>query len=144
MSDPNTPTGGSGGYDDPGGYGQGGYGEGGPGQGGPPPPAGGSQARRPAPEPNNFFAALFDFSFNTFVTPMIVRVVYILFTVVIALGLLFWVVVAFTQSAVAGVGVLLLGWIPALLYLAFFRMALEMYYAIVRMSQDINRRLPGA
>ena len=39
---------------------------------------------------------------------------------------------------------MVLGWIPALLYLAFLRMTLEFYYSVVRMSQDINRRLPGS
>jgi hypothetical protein len=91
-----------------------------------------------------FFAALFDFSFSRFVTPMIVKLVYVLAT--IALGLLYivFVIGAFSQSAGAGIGVLIVGAIVALIYLAFIRMTLEFYYAIVRMSQDINRRLPGA
>lgn len=127
MSDPNTPTGG-----------QGGYGAAPP----PPPPPGGP--REPA-EPKNFFAALFDFGFNTFVTPMIVKVVYILITIAIALGWLVFVISGFAGDQPGlGIVALLLGWIPALLYLAFFRMTLEFYYGVVRMSQDINRRLPHA
>jgi Domain of unknown function (DUF4282) len=98
---------------------------------------------RPAPEPRSFFGALFDFGFNTFVTPMIVKVVYVLITIAIALGLLAFIVSGFVSEQPAlGIAVLLLGWIPALLYLAFFRMTLEFYYGVVRMSQDINRRLP--
>ncbi|MDQ4086323.1 MAG: DUF4282 domain-containing protein [Actinomycetota bacterium] len=134
MSDPNTPSGGQGGY------GQGAAPPPPPPPSGPPPdqPYGG----RPA-EPKNFFAALFDFGFNTFVTPMIVKVVYILITVAIALAWVVFVIGGFVgDEPFVGVLALLLGWIPALLYLAFFRMTLEFYYGVVRMSQDINRRLP--
>jgi Domain of unknown function (DUF4282) len=101
--------------------------------------------RSTRPSQKNFFGALFDFSFSSFVTPMIVKVVYVLITIAIALALLGWIVVAFASDQVAlGVTLLVLGWIPALLYLAFFRMTLEFYYSVVRMSQDINRRLPGS
>lgn len=75
---------------------------------------------------------------------MIVKIVYILITIAIAIGLVVWVVAAFFSSVAYGVAALLLGWIPALLYLAFFRMTLEFYYGVVRMSQDINHRLPNA
>jgi hypothetical protein len=37
---------------------------------------------------------------------------------------------------------LVVGPIVVLLYLAFIRMTLEFYLAIVRMSQDIHTRLP--
>ena len=68
-----------------------------------------------------FLRALFDFSFSTFITPKVVRFVYILAT-----GLL----------------VLLVGPIVMLVYLALIRMTLEFYLAITRMSQDIHHRLP--
>jgi hypothetical protein len=118
-----------------------------PGQGGamPPYPSGGQQMAGMSDNGGGgFFAALFDFSFSRFVTPMIVKLVYVLAT--IALGLLYivFVISAFYQSVGAGIGVLFLGAVVALIYLAFIRMTLEFYYAIVRMSQDINRRLPGA
>jgi hypothetical protein len=101
--------------------------------------------RSTPPSQKNFFGALFDFSFSTFVTPMIVKIVYVLITIAIALFWLGWTVAAFVGDQVAlGVALLVLGWIPALLYLAFFRMTLEFYYSVVRMSQDINRRLPGS
>jgi len=86
---------------------------------------------------------LFDFSFTSFVTPKIVKLVYVLATVALGLVYLVVVIVGFVgdQPAV-GVVVLLLGWIPFLVYLALIRMTLEFYFAIVRMSEDINRRLP--
>ena len=90
-----------------------------------------------------FFAALFDFSFNSFVTPKIVKFVYVLATILLVLTYLFFVIAAFADdNAGFGIAVLLLGWIPFLFYLALIRMTLEFYYSIVRMSQDINERLP--
>ena len=92
------------------------------------------------PNSKGFFAALFDFSFSHFITPMIVKAVYIL--AVVALGLL-WVVLllgALSQSAASGLLVLVLGPVVILIYLAFIRMTLEFYLAIVRMSQDVHQR----
>jgi Domain of unknown function (DUF4282) len=89
-----------------------------------------------------FFGSLFDFSFNSFVTPKIVKLVYVVSTIAVAIGYLAFVVIGFKASVGAGVGVLLVGALVAIVYLAFIRMTLEFYYAIVRMSEDINRRLP--
>lgn len=96
----------------------------------------------PSTSPKGFFAALFDFSFTTFITPMIVKFVYILATAVIGLLFLVFLFSAFSQSALAGFFVLVLGPVVALIYLAFIRMTLEFYLAVTRMSQDINQRLP--
>ncbi len=96
----------------------------------------------PAGDEGGFFAALFDFSFSKFVTPKIVKLVYVLATIGLGLTYLLFVVGAFSQNAGAGVVVLLVGAVLALVYLAFIRMTLEFYFAIVRMSQDINQRLP--
>jgi len=53
------------------------------------------------------------------------------------------VITAFAGDNVGfGIAFLLLGWIPFLFYLALVRMTLEFYFSIVRMSQDINERLP--
>jgi hypothetical protein len=72
-----------------------------------------------------------------------VKFVYVLITVGLALGYLIFVIAGFAGDEPAvGVIVLLFGWIPFLIYLAFARMTLEFYYALVRMSEDIHRRLP--
>jgi hypothetical protein len=120
---------------------------GGPPPSGPPPgygmpayPSAGGQP--PNAGDGGFFAALFDFSFNSFVTPKIVKLVYVLATIAVALFYLVFVISAFAKNAGAGVLVLLIGAVVALVYLAFIRMTLEFYFAIVRMSQDINERLP--
>jgi hypothetical protein len=120
---------------------------GGPPQSGPPPGYGmPAYPSAGGPPPNvgqgGFFAALFDFSFGSFVTPKIVKLVYVLATIALALFYVVFVIAAFSNSAGAGVLVLLVGAVVALVYLAFIRMTLEFYFAIVRMSQDINERLP--
>ncbi len=107
-----------------------------------PPPQPGASSDL-AQQGKGFFGALFDFSFNNFVTPMIVKVVYVLAAIAIALGYLLFLVSTFTQSAGLGVVVLIIGPVIAVLYLALIRMTLEFYLAIVRMSEDIHKRLPG-
>jgi hypothetical protein len=92
----------------------------------------------PQTESPNFFGALFDFGFNTFATPVVIKVLYILGLVGIALGYVGFVITAFTQSAGYGLIVLLLGAVVALFYVIFFRVFLEFYYAVVRMSEDIR------
>ena len=104
------------------------------GQPAPPPP--GDQ-----PSAKGFFGALFDFSFEHFVTPMIVKVVYVLAMIALGLGFLVFLVVAFAQDTTSGLFVLILGPIGVLLYLCLIRMTLEFYLAITRMSQDIHQRL---
>ncbi|MGH3928635.1 MAG: DUF4282 domain-containing protein [Pseudonocardiaceae bacterium] len=92
-----------------------------------------------------FFGALFDFGFNHFVTPSIIKVIYVLGLIGIALGYLFFVITGFAGSAIVGIIALLFGPIVALLYLALFRMMLEFYVAVIRMSEDIHHRgLPGS
>ena len=90
------------------------------------------------PSGKGFFGALFDFSFEHFVTPMIVKVVYVLAIVALALGFLIFLATSFSQSAGAGVVVLVLGPIAIVLYLCLIRMTLEFYLAVTRMSQDIH------
>ena len=103
-----------------------------------------STANTPLPRTDTagFFKALFDFSFREFITPKVVKAVYVLATVVLALAWLVFVISGFSRSAGEGILFLLLGTVGALLYLAIIRMTLEFYLAIVRMSQDIHQRLP--
>jgi hypothetical protein len=110
---------------------------------GTPPPS--EPSGQPAPPTTTsgkgFFGALFDFKFEHFVTPMIVKVVYILALAALVLTWLILLVAGFTQSVGYGLGVLILGAIGMILYLCLIRMTLEFYLSIVRMSQDIHTRL---
>ena len=117
-----------------------------PGNAGPPggyQPYPSSGPQGPGTDAKGFFGTLFDFSFSSFVTPKIVKLVYVLATIAIAIGYLGFLVAAFDQSAASGFFVLIFGAIGAIVYLAFIRMTLEFYFAIVRMSEDINHRLPS-
>ena len=67
-----------------------------------------------------------------------IKVLYILGLVGIGLGYVGFVIAAFTQSLGYGLVVLLLGAVVALFYVIFFRVFLEFYYAVVRMSEDIR------
>ena len=110
---------------------------------GTPPPSEPSGPPTPPPTASGkgFFGALFDFKFEHFVTPMIVKFVYVLALVALVLGWLVFLVTGFAQDTSYGVAVLILGPIALILYLALIRMTLEFYLAIVRMSQDIHTRL---
>lgn len=110
--------------------------------GGPPYTQGGGAAS--SVSDSGFFSALFDLDFATFVTPKIVKVVYILAIVGLVLGYLFFVVTGFIQNIGIGLMFLILGAVGLIVYLALIRMTLEFYYALIRMSEDIHRRLPGA
>ena len=91
-----------------------------------------------------FFPALFDFSFNTFVTPKIVRIVYVLAVVWAGLGYLFAVIGGFASSITTGLVALIFGPIFAIIWLAVVRIGLEFGISVVRMSEDVHRRLPQA
>ena len=80
---------------------------------------------------------LFDFGFEHFITPIIVKIVYVSRWragewLVSWHGLPADASLASSSRPRPG---------PVILYLAFIRMTLEFYLAIVRMSQDIHERL---
>lgn len=129
-------------------YGQGQYGPPG-GQPPPPPPQGGygyqgGGAPPPPPPPppaKNPLAALFDFSFNHFITPVIIKVVYVVATILLGLLWLIWLIAGFSQSVLLGLGVLIVGSVAVIIWLAFLRMTLEFYLSIVRMSEEVHHRI---
>ena len=134
------PSGSYGGGSYPGG---GSYGGGGGSYGGGGGPYGGGGPPAAHPSRQGFFGALFDMSFTTFVTPMIIKVVYIIGLIAIGLGTLFFAVSGFFgDNPGVGIVTLIVSPLVGLLYLCLFRMMCEFYVAITRMSEDINRRLP--
>jgi hypothetical protein len=89
-----------------------------------------------------FLPALFDFSFTTFVTPKIVRFVYVLATIWAALVYLVVVIGQFSVGLLPGLVALVLGPLVAVIWLAVVRIGLEFGMSVVRMSEDVHRRLP--
>jgi hypothetical protein len=94
----------------------------------------------PQDQAKGFFAALFDFGFNSFATPSVVKVLYIIGMVLLGLAYLGFLVAGFAQGILPGLLVLVGGGIAVLFYLTLFRITLEFYYAVVRMSEDIHNR----
>ena len=93
---------------------------------------------------SGFFPALFDFSFNTFVTPKIVRFVYVLAAIWAVVMYVLVVIAWFSQSVTNGLIALVFGPIVAIIWLAIVRIGLEFGISVVRMSEDVHRRLPQA
>lgn len=112
-----------------------------PGPGGPGP---GSRGSNLSSSGSSLLKALFDFNFDTFITPKIVKIVYIIATVLVGLSILGMILTAFGMMADGGfmvfVGLIFLVASPilGLIYLAFIRMSLELYYAVIRLSEDVH------
>lgn len=120
------------GYPPPGG----GFGQQQPPGWGPPPGQGGYGA----PAQRSSFAALFDFSFTTFATPGLIKLLYVMGMVLLVIAWLGYTVFGFVVDPGLGFLALFLGGVLVLFYLAFLRLILEFYFAVVRMSEDIHRR----
>ncbi len=91
----------------------------------------------------SFFSSLFDFNFQSFVTPKIIKVVYVVITALIGLGVLIFLISALISGEpLAIIAALILGPIVGLIYLALARMSLELYYAVIRLAEDVHERLP--
>jgi hypothetical protein len=86
----------------------------------------------------SFPGALFDFGFNTFATPVVIKVLYILSLVGIGLFYVFAVISGFLQDPLTGLVTLVVGAVVALLSLIYTRVLLELLYAVVRMAEDVR------
>jgi hypothetical protein len=91
--------------------------------------------------------ALFDFNFDSFVTPKLVKIVYILIT--IGLGILYLGIVfsafASRQIAFGFFALIVVGPLVVLIYLALARMGLESLIATIRTAENTGElvRLAG-
>ncbi len=86
-----------------------------------------------------FVGSLFDFGFNSFVTPKVVKVVYVLVTVVLGLAALGLLVLAFEESAIFGIiALIIICPLYFLFNLALWRILLELIMVIFRMSDDLR------
>lgn len=124
------------GYGQSGGYGQGGSHVQGGGYGPPPQQPWGAPERS---ADSGFISALFDLSFNKFVTLTFAKVIYVIAIVLVALFYIIAVLVGFSESAGIGVFFLLLGWIPALFYIVIARVSLEFAVAMIRTAQNTSK-----
>jgi hypothetical protein len=92
----------------------------------------------PQNETRSFFGAVFDFSFNTFATPVVIRILYILSMLGIGLFYVISVIGSFAQGVAYGLATLVFGAVLALLALIYTRVGLELLYAVVRIAEDVR------
>lgn len=87
-----------------------------------------------------FFGALFDFRFNHFATFSVIRVLYVLGFIDIALTCLAFITFGFMFGGRLGIIYLLIGLVASVVCLAFLRVTLEFFFSVARMSEDIRKR----
>jgi Domain of unknown function (DUF4282) len=86
-----------------------------------------------------FVGSLFDFGFNSFVTPKVVKVVYVLIMAGLALAELGYLIFAFKTSTVFGIiSLVILCPLSFFVYLALWRILLELFIVIFRIADDIR------
>lgn len=87
-------------------------------------------------ESKGFFASLFDMSFSSLVTPKIIKVIYVLTLIAIALLAILFTISAFsTNSGFGALTLLILAPIFSLFYIVYARVFLEFFIAIFRVAE---------
>lgn len=81
---------------------------------------------------------LFDFTFTKFITPTVIRIVYILAIVFAAVGWLALVIGGFTRGAAAGLGSLIFGTLAALIAILMWRVILELTMVIFKIKDNTD------
>jgi hypothetical protein len=96
-------------------------------------------ATQEASSAQGFVASLFDFGFNSFVTPKVVKVVYVLIMVVLGLFGLACTGIAFVFKPILGIFVLIIvAPLFFFVYLALWRIALEIFVVVFRIADDLR------
>jgi hypothetical protein len=85
-----------------------------------------------------FFNALFDLSFNNFVTLAFAKLIYVIALIIIAIIWLVAVIAAFSEGIGQGLLAVVLGSIVALFYVVLVRVGLEFSVAMVRTAQNTS------
>ena len=95
-------------------------------------------------EPRGFMTALFDYSFTSFVTPKIIKILYLLATVVVALSTLVLVLAAFNNSSGAGILTLVIvGPLFFLISMIYARVLLELVIVFFRINGNVQELRDG-
>ena len=99
--------------------------------------------RDPAPGPKEdargFLGALFDFGFTSFVTPKVIKVLYMLIVIGTVLSALVFTIMVFEASVAFGVLTLVFGDpLFILIVLAIYRIILEFFVVTFRVAEDIR------
>lgn len=98
-----------------------------------------TQSRTSHATAKGFVGSLFDFGFNSFVTPKVVKVLYVLIMAGLALAEVGYLLFAFKESTIFGIiSLLILCPLTFLVYLALWRILLELFIVIFRISDDLR------
>jgi Domain of unknown function (DUF4282) len=91
-----------------------------------------------------FLGALFDFGFTSFVTPKIIKVLYVLVTIGTIVSALAFTIVVFKASVAFGIVALVFGDpLIILVVMAAFRIFVEFFVVIFRAAEDIRALRDG-
>ena len=92
-----------------------------------------------AADARGFLAALFDFGFTSFVTPKVIKVLYVLIVIGTVLSAVTFTFTAFQASVAFGLLTLVFGApLFILIVLAIYRIILEFFVVIFRVAEDIR------
>jgi len=92
-----------------------------------------------AADTRGFLGALFDFGFTSFVTPKVIKVLYMLIVIGTVISALVFTIIAFEASTVFGFLVLVFGDpLFILIVLAIYRIILEFFVVTFRVAEDIR------
>lgn len=104
------------------------------------------QPMPPASEEKGFFGSLFDYSFSSLITERVIRIAYVIITMVVTIGAVGF-ILGFASRGGVDVGIGIVGGaIFWLLYLIVARISLELVMVIFRIGDDVRqiaRRTPG-
>jgi hypothetical protein len=103
----------------------------------------------PDQPPGGFFEALMDTQFDRLITPSLIRFLYVIAMVILALGTLAVIIAGFAENAGKGVLFLILAPLGALIYLIVTRLWLELIVVAFKIREAaeevaVNTRRPGA
>lgn len=88
---------------------------------------------------NAGMSAMLDFSFSHFITLSVIKLLYIVGLVLIALMWVGMTITSFTAGIVQGVGVLVIGAVVAVIYMVLFRVWLELIVVIFRIGENTSK-----
>jgi uncharacterized RDD family membrane protein YckC len=92
-----------------------------------------------AADARGFLGALFDFSFTSFVTTRIIKVLYVLILVVTCISALVYTIIAFRASALFGLLTLVIGDpLFIIIVMALWRLVLESFVVRFRIAEDVR------
>jgi len=90
-------------------------------------------------EDTGFIGALFDFSFSTFITAKLIKVIYALGLVIAGLVALLMLVTGFGAGFMTGVGALVLAPLLFLFIAAYMRVVMEVLIVVFRISENVAK-----